>query len=56
MEGRVSDYFERGEFDGSIVGREWNIRECQRMSEKGQREILHNKKNGKVFFFFFDLL
>ena len=22
------------EFDGSTVGREWNVRDCQRMSEK----------------------
>ena len=26
-ERRVLDYFERGEFDGSTVGREWNVGE-----------------------------
>ena len=38
----MSDYFERGEFDGSTVGREWNVGEHQRMLEKDQKEILHN--------------
>ena len=36
VECRVLDYFERGEFDGSTVGREWN-------DEKDWKEILHNK-------------
>ena len=36
VERRVLDYFERGKFDGSTVGREWN-------DEKDWKEILHNK-------------
>ena len=37
------EYFERGKFSGSTVGKEWNIREFWIMLEKNQMEILHNK-------------
>ena len=47
VEGGRMKYFQ--DFNGSLVGKEWNIRVYQRMSENDQTEILHNTKGVWLF-------